>query len=164
MDGIRNFVFKDGYIIELFLSFQLLKNQHSFMQVYFMDSGEAVQQRKSLFQGLEFSSLANVQDLLHQHNRCISELRYAYEFARNHYGSYVIVISENARHFGEHERRYNAPTSNDIAILMSNDPEGHREAMSVDASVNYTKLMTIFIIPYNFRLTQMAGAFSFKQT
>ncbi|GFS15332.1 hypothetical protein ElyMa_004930100 [Elysia marginata] len=160
MDGIRNFVFKDGHIIELTLSFQLLKISIFFLQVYFMDSGEAVQQRKSLFQGLELSILADVQDMLHQHNRYISELRCAYEFARNCYDSHVMVIIENARASAEHERRYNVPTSKDIAVLMLKDPVGYREAMSEDASVNYTKLMTLFNIPSYFRLAEMAGAFS----
>ncbi|GFS08718.1 DNA helicase [Elysia marginata] len=120
----------------LFLASQ---NQHSFLQVYFVDSGEVVQRRKSLFQGLEYSILLDVQDMLHQHNRYISELRCAYEFVRNYYDSYVIVISENARPSGEHERRYNAPTSNDIAVLMPNDAAGYRDIVlhtkSVDASV-----------------------------
>ncbi|GFR72197.1 DNA helicase [Elysia marginata] len=65
--------------------------------------------------------------MLHQHNRYFSELRWAYEFARNFYDSYLIVISENARPSGEHERRYNAPTSNDFAVLMPNDLVGHRD-------------------------------------
>ncbi|GFR87366.1 hypothetical protein ElyMa_000745200 [Elysia marginata] len=65
--------------------------------------------------------------MLNQRNRYISELRCAYEFARN--CSYVIVTCENAtaRPSGEHGRRYNAPTSNDIAVMMPNDPVGHKD-------------------------------------
>ncbi|GFR65709.1 hypothetical protein ElyMa_005538300 [Elysia marginata] len=65
--------------------------------IYFMDGGEAVQRRKSLFEGLEYSILADMQDMLHQQSRYISEKRCAYEFAHNCYGSHVIVISDNAR-------------------------------------------------------------------
>ncbi|GFR96336.1 DNA helicase [Elysia marginata] len=92
-----------------------------------MDSGEAVQRKKSPFQELQYSILADVQDMQHQHNRYIRELRCAYEFVCICYGSYVIVIPENARPSGEHERRYNAPTSNDIADVMPNDPVRQRD-------------------------------------
>ncbi|GFR75523.1 hypothetical protein ElyMa_000457300 [Elysia marginata] len=87
--------------------------QHSFLQIYFMDSRQAVQRRKSLFQGLEYSILTNMQDMLRQHKRYIDELRCAYEFTRKCYDLYVVVIRENVRPCGELERRHNAPTSND---------------------------------------------------
>ena len=56
------------------------------------------------------------------------QLKCAYEFARLYFDSYAIVISEDARPIGEHERRFNAPlSSHDVAILMPNDPVGKRD-------------------------------------
>ena len=38
--------------------------------------------------------------------------------------NYSITILENMRPQGEHERRYNAPTCKDVAILILNEPVG----------------------------------------
>lgn len=104
------------------------QNQHSFLQVYFMENDAASARRYSLFQGLQPRIISDLQNMLHRHNSYVIQLKCAYEFARSNFDSYVIVINEQARPTGEHERRFNAPSSsNDVAILMPNNPVGHRD-------------------------------------
>ena len=60
------------------------------------------------------------------HRAYVQQLKSVYEFAKGQFPSYKIVIIENLRPTGEHKGRYNAPT-HDVAILMPNDPVGHRD-------------------------------------
>ncbi|GFS17772.1 DNA helicase [Elysia marginata] len=98
----------------------------------------------------------------------VIQLKYAYEFARSNFESYVIVINEQARPIGEHERRFNAPSSlNDVAILIPNDPVGHRDIVLHTRngeckciSELHKAYMTLFNIHYSFPLVQMVGIFN----
>ena len=104
------------------------QNDHSFLQIYFMENGAASKRRCSLFQGLDPTIISDLQDMLHRHHSYVMQLKCAYEFARSNYDTYDIVICEEARPNGEHERRYNAPSSShDVAILMPNEPTGQRD-------------------------------------
>lgn len=68
-----------------------------------------------------------MQDVLHTHNKYVQQLKSVYEFAKGQFPAYKIVTNEAARPVGEHERRYNAPTTQDVGILMPNDPVDHRD-------------------------------------
>ena len=69
-----------------------------------------------------------LQETLYNYNKYIRELKSAYQYARQqNLQNYSITILENMRPQGEHERRYNAPTCKEVAILMPNEPVGHRD-------------------------------------
>lgn len=57
----------------------------------------------------------------------VRKLMSAYEPAKRNFPDYQIAIYESRRPAGTHERRYNAPTVNEVAYLMPNDPVGQRD-------------------------------------
>ena len=58
----------------------------------------------------------------------MKELKCAYQFASSHQiENFRIVINETARPLGTHERTHNAPTLNEVAIFLPNNPVGHRD-------------------------------------
>ncbi|GFS25034.1 hypothetical protein ElyMa_007017400 [Elysia marginata] len=114
MDGFCNSVLKNRYIIELALSFQLLKISIRSCKSVLWTVEKRYNEERAYFKDL--------QDMLHQHNRYISELRCTYDVARNSYDSYVIIISENARPCGEQKEDTIHLGSNDIVVLMPNNP------------------------------------------
>lgn len=72
------------------------QNQHSFLQVCFMENDASSARRYYLFQGLQPRIISDLQDMLHRHNSYVIQLKCAYEFARSNFDSYVIVINEQA--------------------------------------------------------------------
>ena len=58
----------------------------------------------------------------------MEELKCAYEFASfRQIENLRIVLNETVRPLGTHERTHNAPTLNEVAILLPNNPVGHRD-------------------------------------
>ncbi|GFR75837.1 hypothetical protein ElyMa_000465700 [Elysia marginata] len=55
------------------------QNQHSFLQVYFMENDAASARIYSLFQGLQPRIISYLQDMLHRHNSYVIQLQCAYE-------------------------------------------------------------------------------------
>jgi len=93
-----------------------------------MDGDEQVERRSNITDGLCRSTLLDIQDVLSENHKYIKELKCAYEVANSRsIGNFKIVISEAARPLGTHERTYNAPTLNEVAILRPNNPVGHRD-------------------------------------
>ena len=102
----------------------------AFLQIYFMETDAASATRRlSITDGLQHPIILALQEMLHFHNKYIRQLKSAYEFARRNCPEYQIVISETARPAGEHARRFNAPATDEVAILMPNDPVGHRDVV-----------------------------------
>ena len=101
-----------------------------FLQIYFLDDSDQVQSRMAISNNSDLKqTLINMlQDTLHNHNKYIRELKTAYQYARQQsLHDYRITILENVRSQGEHERRYNAPSCKEVAILMLNEPVGHHD-------------------------------------
>lgn len=57
-----------------------------------------------------------LQQLLHEHNRLIQLFKTALEMMPS--DNHKIVIRADKRPAGEHERRFNAPTLNEVAIVV----------------------------------------------
>lgn len=101
-----------------------------FLQVYFLDSAAQLETRMSIThdRSLKRNVVNMLQDCLQTHNKYITEIKAAYQYAnQNKLKNFNISIHENARPLGEHERRYNAPSCKEVAILMPNEPFGHRD-------------------------------------
>ncbi|GFR98287.1 hypothetical protein ElyMa_004497600 [Elysia marginata] len=102
----------------------------TFLQKYFID-GDAdseVDARMSIVGGLRQNVVMSIQTELHEFNNYIRELKTAYQFAsENGLAIFSISIFENQRPAGEHVRRYNAPETKEVGILMPGDPVGERD-------------------------------------
>ena len=101
-----------------------------FLQIYFIDgdSDSEVNARMGIVDGLRQNVVTSIQTELHEFNNYIRELKTAYQFAsENGMENFSITIMENKRPAGEHVRRYNAPETKEIGILMPGDPVGERD-------------------------------------
>ena len=101
-------------------------NDEKYLQIYFMGNNEEeVNRRNEHFPFLRHSLLKELQDLLHNNNDKIKEIKYALE--RNNEPNFKLVIKENYRPTDEHARRFNKPTTNEVAILMIGDSTNKRD-------------------------------------
>ena len=101
-------------------------NDEKYLQIYFMGNNEEeVNRRNEHFPFLRHSLLKELQDLLHNNNDKIKEIKYALE--RNNEPHFKLVIKENYRPKYEHARRFNKPTTNEVAILMIGDSTNKRD-------------------------------------
>ena len=57
----------------------------------------------------------------------VRELKAAYDFANTNSPDYRIAICESRRPTVTHEKTFNVPTVNEVAVLMPNDPVGKRD-------------------------------------
>lgn len=117
-----------------------LVNDNRFLQIYFIDVEAAASRRVRLTEGLKHDIILLFQDMLHEHNKYVRELKSAYEFAKTNFPTYCIVINENARPVGGHKRQFNAPTLDEVAILMPNDSVGHCDIVLKSRSDGLQKL------------------------
>lgn len=89
-----------------------------FLQVYFMGDEEAQTDRRyQIMQGVQRETVAKIQRVLHDHNRLIHTFKTALESMPNE--NYKVVIHADRTPQGQHERRYNAPTVNEVAAVIA---------------------------------------------
>ena len=74
------------------------------------------------------SELLDSQQSLQVHSIYARELKSAYKYVHEHQlKNFNVSIVEQARPLGQHARPYSAPTCKEIAIVMPNEPYGHRD-------------------------------------
>lgn len=97
-----------------------------FLQVYFMgDERKEIDQRCSNITGLRREIVDELQHILHERNQLISIFKTALE--RMVADNYKVVIRADKRPIGEHERRYNAPQVNEVAVVIVDSKYSHRD-------------------------------------
>ena len=95
----------------------LPNDEHRFLQIYFMgDERLEAWQRCRIFGGLDMETVLELQQMLHNTNIYVQTFKNALQ--RMPSNDYKVVIRADLRPTGEHERRFNAPISNDVAIVM----------------------------------------------
>lgn len=100
-----------------------------FLQVYFLDSVENEISARS-HSNLNPEIIDGLTTMLHENNQYVREIKTAKEVIDQHSeptSTKKIVIREDRRPQGEHARRYNAPTSHEVAVLMENEPTEHSD-------------------------------------
>lgn len=97
--------------------FPMPNQQPTFMQIYFIgDEDVQAQRRCELIPGVDRIIVDELQRLLHEQNQLVRSFKTAVENMPDE--TYKIVIHSDRTPRGEHERRYNAPVTNDIAALI----------------------------------------------
>ena len=86
--------------------------------------------------GLRPEILLDLQETIQTNHFYIRELKAAYESANTNSPDYGIAICESKRQTATLERTYNAPTANEVAALMPNDPVGHLDIILQTRSNN----------------------------
>lgn len=88
-----------------------------FLQIYFMGDREMeTNTRCTISNGLNREIISNLQTLYHQHNHLVRLFKIALD--RMPSNDYQIVIRADKTPSGEHRGRFNAPTINEVAIVM----------------------------------------------
>lgn len=92
-----------------------------FLKIYFMgqaDDNEQVQQRQNYNPGTKQRIVAELQLMFHENNELIRTFKQAKDDPRLCTDDHVIAIHADKTPAGQHQGRYNAPTMDDVAILM----------------------------------------------
>lgn len=104
----------------------LLNEAPKFLQIYFMgDEVEQANIRGNHNPGTENDIILSLQQMLHQHNIYLQSFKTALEKMPN--DDMQIVIHSNKTPPGSHERRFNAPTVNEVAIVISGNDFDKRD-------------------------------------
>ncbi|UYV80016.1 hypothetical protein LAZ67_18001431, partial [Cordylochernes scorpioides] len=147
------------------------ENQPSrFLQIYFMvndDDDDDIQtdRRCQQIQGVRRNILQGLQRMLHQHNLLVQQFKTALENLPS--DAYRVVVNADRTPPGQHPRRYNAPTANEVAVVLAESErlryitlhqrnlraESYihlRDALSTDANINPNSLGQRIILPSSF--------------
>ena len=102
------------------------KETVEFLQFYFIDGEMTRLKTKMSITGLRPKVPVSEQNSRYSHgkrNVCTREIKTVMEVARqNHTDNFSIVIHENLRPLGEHERKFYAPETNEVVILIPTEP------------------------------------------
>ncbi|XP_075451755.1 uncharacterized protein LOC142492724 [Ascaphus truei] len=89
-----------------------------FLQIYFMgDEEQEADQRCHYIPNIRRDIVLSLQKMLHQHNHLINTFKTSLE--RMPTDEYKVVIRADKTPVGEHERRFNAPQVNEVAIVIA---------------------------------------------
>lgn len=103
---------------------------HKFLQIYFMgqsDDSNQVQRRQNYNPGTKQHVVRQLQIMFHENNQLVQTFKQAIDDPRISSGEYFISIHADKAPVDEHRGRYNAPTVDDVAILMVGDPVAPRD-------------------------------------
>ncbi|GFW42251.1 helitron_like_N domain-containing protein [Trichonephila clavipes] len=90
---------------------------HKFLQIYFMaNSDEQIEQRCHYNAGTRREIVGALQGLFDQHNELVRLFKTAIQ--RMPADDYAVVIRADKRPVGQHERQFNAPTIDKVAIVI----------------------------------------------
>jgi len=97
-----------------------------FLQIYFMGDPEAeAKLRQSKIPGLREGIVLDLQELLHTHNAYIGIFKTALEHMPSE--DLKVIIRPDKTPHGDHQRRFNVPTFNEVAIVVVGDASAPRE-------------------------------------
>jgi hypothetical protein len=92
-------------------------NGHKFLQMYFIDDDrDEVDARCGIYNSLGRSINSQIQEHLHERNNLVRLFKTAIDMMP--LDTHKIVIYADKTPAGEHVRRYNAPTIDEVAIVM----------------------------------------------
>ncbi|UYV66707.1 hypothetical protein LAZ67_4002638 [Cordylochernes scorpioides] len=105
------------------------ENQPSrFLQIYFMgndDDDIQTDRRCQQIQGVRRNIVQGLQRMLHQHNLLVQQFKTALENLPS--DAYRVVVNADRTPPGQHPRRYNAPTADEVAVVLAGNQFGSRD-------------------------------------
>lgn len=96
------------------------------MQIYFMGGDNNIQtdRRCQNIPGVRRAIVSPLQEMFHQNNNLVKEFKTLQNMPNNEYN---VVIRANHLPRADHAGRYNAPTTNEVAILIIGNEFGNRD-------------------------------------
>lgn len=101
-----------------------------YLQIYFMgqsDDIEQVQHRRRCNPETKQRVVCELQEMFHNTNQLVRTFKQAKDNPCLASGDHIVVIHADKVPLGQHSGRYNAPTTDDVAILMVGDPVASRD-------------------------------------
>jgi hypothetical protein len=89
---------------------------HKFLQIYFMTNSDEQIEQFHYNAGTRREIVAALQGLFDQHNELIRLFKNSIQ--RMPADDYAVVIRADKKHIGQHERQFNAPTIDEVAIMI----------------------------------------------
>lgn len=99
-----------------------------FAQIYFYDTDHETQNRMHFNPHLNREILTSLQNCLHHANSYIRSLKSALDFAEEN-PQMKILLSAEKKPSDEHARRYNLPSSSEVAVIMPGHQENHLDVI-----------------------------------
>jgi hypothetical protein len=102
-----------------------------FLQIYFVGSGETknslqeAELRCNNIGDVQKELVLELQEFFHQNNRYVNEFQIGLNQLVNN--DMKLVIKADRTPLGEHERRYNLPTANEVAVILVGEQYDHRD-------------------------------------
>lgn len=101
-------------------------DDYKFLQIYFMgDKEEESNRRCNIIGGTRHEIITILQELFHTHNNVVKMFKTAFEKMPSN--NYQVVIRADKKPPGEHERRFNTPMDDEIAVVMIGTEFGKRD-------------------------------------
>ena len=102
------------------------EGEEKFVQIYFIKSAEEQTDRRcQVITNLDRQVVADLQEMLHQHNDLIKGFKTALE--KENLDEEVQVIVRAERIPGQHKGTLNAPKVNEVAVLLANQKAQKRD-------------------------------------
>jgi hypothetical protein len=112
---------------------------HKFLQMYFIgDVNDELKARCGISTGVRRSIVSQLQNLLHERNNLVRLFKTAIDLMPS--DTHKIVIRADKTPTGEHVRRFNVPTIDDVAILMVGDQFQRRDIVLHRRNETLTKV------------------------
>ncbi|XP_067936872.1 uncharacterized protein [Watersipora subatra] len=93
--------------------------QPQFLQIYFMGDQQAeAERRRGIVEGVRLNVIRELQDVLHEQNKYVRDFKTARERLPENTDDLRIVIHADKHPVGEHEKRFNAPVIDEVAIQI----------------------------------------------
>ncbi|XP_018803901.1 PREDICTED: uncharacterized protein LOC108978200 [Bactrocera latifrons] len=100
--------------------------QHKFLQIYFMGNVEhQLDQCQTINTKMRRGILRDLQQLLHEHHALVRLFKTALDRMPN--DDYKVVIRADKRPAGMHERQFNAPTIDEVAVVIVGESRESRD-------------------------------------
>jgi hypothetical protein len=111
----------------------------SFLQIYFVgDEDREVDQRCTNIPGTRRHIVLNLQRFLHQNNLLVNIFKMSLDKMPT--DEYKVVIRADRRPEGEHERRYNAPIVDEVAVVIVAEEFNNRDIIIQRRSENQQRI------------------------
>lgn len=104
-----------------------LPNDHKFLQIYFVgDHHEQANIRCNRIPNLDFNLVSQLQNMLHEHNAIVRSFVTSIEQAPPNQDFEVVIYADKTP-ADQHRGRYNAPTTDEVAVVISGQEFGRRD-------------------------------------
>ncbi|GFR05385.1 ATP-dependent DNA helicase [Trichonephila clavata] len=91
----------------------------SFFQVNFMgDDHREKDIRCGIYPGIKPELISQLQKSLHEHNKYIMDFKVAIDSVPKDQKEFKVVINAERKPFGEHQGRFNAPQTKEVAVVI----------------------------------------------